>query len=42
MTSSAPAGVSRVVESGSPYAVKLPLFEGPLDLLLHLIRLNEG
>jgi len=41
MTSPAPAGVSRVVESGSPYAVKLPLFEGPLDLLLHLIRLNE-
>ena len=41
MTSSAPAGVSCVVESGSPYAVKLPLFEGPLDLLLHLIRLNE-
>jgi segregation and condensation protein A len=25
----------------SPYAVKLPVFEGPLDLLLHLIRLNE-
>jgi segregation and condensation protein A len=23
------------------YAVKLPLFEGPLDLLLHLIRINE-
>lgn len=23
------------------YAVKLPIFEGPLDLLLHLIRLNE-
>ena len=23
------------------YAVKLPAFEGPLDLLLHLIRLNE-
>ncbi len=41
MTSPAPAGVSPVVESGSPYAVKLPLFEGPLDLLLHLIRLNE-
>ena len=41
MTSPAPAGVSRVVESSSPYAVKLPLFEGPLDLLLHLIRLNE-
>jgi segregation and condensation protein A len=41
MTSPEPAGVFRVVESGSPYAVKLPLFEGPLDLLLHLIRLNE-
>ena len=27
--------------TGSPYAVKLPVFEGPLDLLLHLIRLNE-
>jgi len=26
---------------GSPYAVKLALFEGPLDLLLHLIRVNE-
>lgn len=25
----------------SPYAVKLALFEGPLDLLLHLIRVNE-
>lgn len=25
----------------SPYAVKLAVFEGPLDLLLHLIRLNE-
>ncbi len=25
----------------APYAVKLPIFEGPLDLLLHLIRLNE-
>ena len=23
------------------YAVKLPAFEGPLDLLLHLIRQNE-
>jgi segregation and condensation protein A len=23
------------------YAVKLPIFEGPLDLLLHLIRINE-
>jgi segregation and condensation protein A len=27
--------------SASPYAVKLALFEGPLDLLLHLIRENE-
>jgi segregation and condensation protein A len=27
--------------SGGAYAVKLPVFEGPLDLLLHLIRLNE-
>ena len=28
-------------ESSSGYSVKLPLFEGPLDLLLHLIRQNE-
>ena len=27
--------------SGDGYAVKLPVFEGPLDLLLHLIRQNE-
>jgi len=27
--------------SRSHYAVKLPVFEGPLDLLLHLIRVNE-
>jgi segregation and condensation protein A len=27
--------------AASPYAVKLAVFEGPLDLLLHLIRLNE-
>jgi len=26
---------------GGAYAVKLPVFEGPLDLLLHLIRQNE-
>ncbi len=26
---------------GEAYAVKLSVFEGPLDLLLHLIRLNE-
>ena len=23
------------------YSVKVPVFEGPLDLLLHLIRINE-
>ena len=28
-------------ESQSTYAVKLPSFEGPLDLLLHLIKKNE-
>lgn len=27
--------------ASTAYAVKLPSFEGPLDLLLHLIRLNE-
>jgi segregation and condensation protein A len=27
--------------AGAAYAVKLPVFEGPLDLLLHLIRLDE-
>lgn len=27
--------------AGDDYAVKLPVFEGPLDLLLHLIRQNE-
>lgn len=26
---------------GSPYRVKLEIFEGPLDLLLHLIRKNQ-
>jgi len=26
---------------GTSYAVKVPVFEGPLDLLLHLIRSNE-
>lgn len=30
-----------VTEEGPAYAVKLPAFEGPLDLLLHLIRKNE-
>ena len=26
---------------GSACAIELPVFEGPLDLLLHLIRQNE-
>jgi segregation and condensation protein A len=38
MTSPASLGPAA---AGSPYAVKLPIFEGPLDLLLHLIRINE-
>jgi segregation and condensation protein A len=44
MVSSGPAEDSlefTAPESGSAYAVKLSIFEGPLDLLLHLIRLNE-
>jgi segregation and condensation protein A len=36
-----PRQASALVRAGSPYAVKLPVFEGPLDLLLHLIRQNE-
>jgi segregation and condensation protein A len=28
-------------EALTPYSVRLPAFEGPLDLLLHLIRINE-
>ncbi|MBN2467750.1 MAG: segregation/condensation protein A [Deltaproteobacteria bacterium] len=28
-------------DNGSPYKVHLPIFEGPLDLLLHLIKINE-
>jgi segregation and condensation protein A len=44
MVSSGPAGDSlefATPESDLAYAVKLSIFEGPLDLLLHLIRLNE-
>ncbi len=40
----APGGLSdgEFAATGSPaYAVKLPVFEGPLDLLLHLIRQND-
>jgi segregation and condensation protein A len=41
-TSDSPIGA--VFDAGSDessYSVKLPVFEGPLDLLLHLIRQNE-
>jgi segregation and condensation protein A len=44
MTAAPPHSASRFessVSSEGTYAVKLPIFEGPLDLLLHLIRLNE-
>ena len=47
MTTPASSDASAPIESaspahgGSPYAVKLSVFEGPLDLLLHLIRLDE-
>jgi segregation and condensation protein A len=34
-------GLGPPTDPSSPYAVKLALFEGPLDLLLHLIRENE-
>jgi len=34
-------GIDPSIEPGAAYAVKLPLFEGPLDLLLHLIKINE-
>lgn len=30
-----------IIADGGACAVKLPIFEGPLDLLLHLIRQNE-
>ena len=33
--------IAENVEIIEPYTVKLPLFEGPLDLLLHLIQKNE-
>jgi segregation and condensation protein A len=36
-----PTPEASLLQAMSPYAVKLPLFEGPLDLLLHLIRMNE-
>lgn len=33
--------IPETVDVAAPYTVKLPLFEGPLDLLLHLIQKNE-
>jgi segregation and condensation protein A len=36
-----PGSASLSGELFAPYSVRLPVFEGPLDLLLHLIRLNE-
>jgi len=36
-----PSGPVALAVAASPYAVRLPAFEGPLDLLLHLIRVNE-
>ena len=30
-----------ITDAGSACAIRLPVFEGPLDLLLHLIRQNE-
>ncbi len=46
MSSASHGTVDGIIASGppgssAPYAVKLTVFEGPLDLLLHLIRLNE-
>ena len=38
---SEPGSASLPGELLAPYSVRLPVFEGPLDLLLHLIRLNE-
>jgi len=41
MTAAGPPSSSPPWSSDPSYAVKLPIFEGPLDLLLHLIRINE-
>ncbi len=37
----APATASNLIVRRPPYRVRLDLFEGPLDLLLHLIKKNE-
>ncbi len=43
MTASVPESDPALLatEPFAPYSVRLPVFEGPLDLLLHLIRINE-
>ena len=43
MTASVPESDPTLLaaEQFAPYSVSLPVFEGPLDLLLHLIRINE-
>ena len=41
MTRSEPSALAYTHPSTSPYSVNLQVFEGPLDLLLHLIRINE-
>ena len=43
MTASVPESENAplAAEPLGPYSVRLPVFEGPLDLLLHLIRINE-
>ncbi len=43
MTASVPESNPSLLaaEALAPYSVRLPVFEGPLDLLLHLIRINE-
>ena len=43
MTASVPESEPKLLaaEQFAPYSVRLPVFEGPLDLLLHLIRINE-
>jgi segregation and condensation protein A len=35
------SGSSRLLTTRSAYTLRLPVFEGPLDLLLHLIRTNK-
>jgi segregation and condensation protein A len=35
------SGTAVPFDVGAPYTVRLPIFEGPLDLLLHLIERNQ-